>query len=42
MSCTGELSGTRDVSVTVDPSGSIADCHPGNNDGASSLDLCVD
>jgi hypothetical protein len=42
VSCNGELSGTGDVVVTVDPDGDIADCHPGNNEGASSLQLCVE
>jgi hypothetical protein len=39
-SCMGTLPGTGDVFVVVDPSGSIADCHPGNNKGAGVLALC--
>ncbi len=40
ITCTGDLSGQNDVYVVVDPEGSIADCHPGNNDGAGALALC--
>ena len=40
IECTGELSGQADVYVIVDPDGTIADCHPGNNDGAGALALC--
>jgi hypothetical protein len=42
VSCAGEVSGSRDIAVAVDPSGAIADCHPGNNQGASSLQFCVE
>lgn len=40
VSCTGQLSGQGDVLVAVDPNDQVADCHPGNNDGASVLKLC--
>ncbi len=40
ISCMGNLPGNGDVFVVVDPSGSIADCHPGNNQGAGVLVLC--
>jgi hypothetical protein len=40
IECTGELTGQKDVYVIVDPDGTIADCHPGNNDGAGALALC--
>ena len=29
------------VFVLVDPNDEIADCHPGNNDGAGVLGLCI-
>jgi hypothetical protein len=38
--CTGVVDGRKDVFVTVDPQGKVADCHPGNNAGASALVLC--
>jgi hypothetical protein len=40
ISCAGDLSGQADVYVIVDPEGTIADCHPGNNEGAGALALC--
>jgi hypothetical protein len=40
VSCDGDLSAGGDVFVTVDPEGKIADCHPGNNKGASARVLC--
>lgn len=40
IECTGDLTGQSDVYVIVDPNGTIADCHPGNNDGAGALALC--
>ena len=32
--------GMRDVFVVTDPAGKVADCHPGNNNGASARVLC--
>lgn len=40
VNCTGNLTGTALVKVIVDPTGSIADCHSNNNEGASTLELC--
>jgi hypothetical protein len=40
VQCTGFVPVTDNVYVVVDPSGSIADCHPGNNNGAGTLQLC--
>ncbi|WP_197041079.1 FG-GAP repeat domain-containing protein [Chondromyces apiculatus] len=40
VSCTGTVSGTGNIFVVVDPSGTIADCHPGNNQGAGTLQIC--
>jgi len=40
IECIGNLPGTGDVFVVVDPAGTIADCHPGNNEGAGILQLC--
>lgn len=40
VSCEGELDGQRDLVVKADPNEKIADCHPGNNEGASALVLC--
>jgi hypothetical protein len=40
VGCTGLLPANNDVYVVVDPSKSIADCHPGNNEGASARVLC--
>jgi hypothetical protein len=40
VECTGEVSGQSNVFVVVDPKQEIADCHPGNNDGAGTLQLC--
>lgn len=40
VQCTGFVPVTNNVYVVVDPSGSIADCHPGNNNGAGTLQLC--
>ncbi len=42
VSCTATVSPNVNVFVLVDPADVIADCHPGNNDGASVLDLCID
>jgi hypothetical protein len=40
VSCTGDIPAGHDVLVTVDPENAIADCHPGNNVGASARVLC--
>lgn len=40
VSCTATVSPNVNVFVLVDPDDVIADCHPGNNDGAGVLDLC--
>jgi hypothetical protein len=40
VTCTGELEADNDVLVAVDPDKKIADCHPGNNQGASARLLC--
>lgn len=40
VQCMGFVPATNNVFVVVDPSGSIADCHPGNNNGAGTLQLC--
>jgi hypothetical protein len=40
VKCTGFVPATDNVYVVVDPNGTIADCHPGNNDGAGTLQLC--
>jgi hypothetical protein len=40
VQCTGELEADNDVLVAVDPDKKIADCHPGNNAGASARVLC--
>jgi hypothetical protein len=40
IQCIGILPGMGDVFVVVDPAGTIADCHPGNNEGAGILQLC--
>ncbi len=42
VSCTATVSADVNVFVLVDPNDEIADCHPGNNDGAGVLDFCVD
>lgn len=41
VACTANVSPNVNVFVIVDPQDEIADCHPGNNDGAGVLDLCV-
>lgn len=40
VKCTGQIQGDKDVYVVADPSGAIADCHPGNNVGAGTKKLC--
>jgi hypothetical protein len=40
IECDGNLPGAGDVFVIVDPANLIADCHPGNNQGAGLLQLC--
>lgn len=40
VTCSAEVPDGQDVFVIVDPDGEIADCHPGNNDGAGSAALC--
>jgi hypothetical protein len=40
VQCTGDVDGARDVLVEADPGEKIADCHPGNNQGASAVVLC--
>jgi hypothetical protein len=40
VSCEGQLDDNSDVLVSVDPDKKIADCHPGNNAGASARVLC--
>jgi hypothetical protein len=40
VKCTGHVDGDKNVYVVADPSGSIADCHPGNNVGAGTRVLC--
>jgi hypothetical protein len=40
VTCTGFVAGDRDVFVVTDPAGTVADCHPGNNNGASARVLC--
>jgi len=40
ISCSGDLKGGGNVYVDVDPEDQIADCHPGNNLGAGSFELC--
>ena len=40
VSCQGTLEADSDVLVSVDPASKIADCHPGNNEGASARVLC--
>lgn len=42
VACTATVSPDVNVFVIVDPDDEIADCHPGNNDGAGVLALCVD
>ena len=41
VSCEATVSADVNVFVIVDPDDVIADCHPGNNDGAGVLDLCI-
>lgn len=41
VECSGTVPAEANVFVSVDPDGLIADCHPGNNDGASTLELCA-
>ena len=40
VSCDGAIGDNSDVLVAVDPKSTIADCHPGNNQGASARVLC--
>ncbi|AKT43722.1 FG-GAP repeat domain-containing protein [Chondromyces crocatus] len=40
VACTGFVPGTGNIFVVVDPSNTIADCHPGNNQGAGTLQIC--
>ncbi|MFO0736952.1 MAG: hypothetical protein U0270_13785 [Labilithrix sp.] len=40
ITCTGAVSTDVDVYVVTDPDGKVADCHPGNNNGASARVLC--
>jgi hypothetical protein len=40
VACNAELSGMGNVYVDVDPEDTIADCHPGNNLGADTFELC--
>ena len=40
VTCTALVDGDKDIYVVADPSGGIADCHPGNNTGAGSGRLC--
>jgi len=40
VSCQATVSPNVNVFVLVDPADEIADCHPGNNDGAGVLALC--
>jgi hypothetical protein len=40
VDCTALVDGDKDVYVVADPSGLIADCHPGNNTGAGTGKLC--
>ena len=41
VTCNANVSPNVNVFVIVDPNDEIADCHPGNNDGAGVLDLCT-
>ena len=41
VSCRGTIGADDDLFVVVDPEGTIADCHPGNNDGAGLFGLCT-
>ena len=40
VTCTGNVPAGADVYVVADPAGKVADCHPGNNNGASARVLC--
>ena len=40
VTCAGNIAADNNVYVSVDPDKKIADCHPGNNDGASARKLC--
>jgi hypothetical protein len=40
VSCTGFVGANQDIFVVTDPAGKVADCHPGNNSGASARVLC--
>lgn len=40
VTCTGFVPAGVDVIVVTDPGGEVADCHPGNNRGASARVLC--
>jgi hypothetical protein len=40
VQCTATLAAGSDVSVAVDPEGKIPDCHGGNNEGATAVQLC--
>jgi hypothetical protein len=40
INCTGTVPTDVDVYVVTDPAGKVADCHPGNNNGASARVLC--
>lgn len=40
VTCTGTIAADVDVFVVTDPNKKIADCHPGNNNGASARVLC--
>ncbi|MBW2525103.1 MAG: hypothetical protein JRI23_13050, partial [Deltaproteobacteria bacterium] len=40
VSCTGDVAGLGNVFAVVDPADTIADCHPGNNDGPGAMQLC--
>jgi hypothetical protein len=40
VTCTGFVGANQDVYVVTDPDNTIADCHPGNNNGASARVFC--
>jgi hypothetical protein len=41
IECQADLSGDQQVFVVVDPGNRIADCHPGNNECAGTLQFCA-
>lgn len=41
VQCTGDVGNVQNLFVLVDPDDKVADCHPGNNDGAGLARICL-